>query len=397
MNIDLLFAIIFYGLILIFFLKNRDKFLVQGKIIAMYRTKLGLKLMDKIPRFLPRAWKILGIIGVVVGFIGMAFILYMLVVGTYNLIFTPNAQPALSPVLPGIRIPGLPNLSFWHWVIGIFFVAVVHEFAHGIYARLYNVKVKNSGFVLFGPILGAFVEPDEKKLQKERKHVQLSVFAAGPFSNIVFSVIFFFLMTSVVTPMQDNLYEPDGIKVNTILEDFPADKAGLPKGVVLKSINGQSTLSAAEFMNATEEISPGDVLNLETDKGTYAITAAANPDNESRGFMGVSDFSIETKLKDSAKAKYGDVLPKVLSWLGLLVFWLFVINFGIGLFNLLPLGPIDGGRMLYAGLLGIMSKEKATKIWSSISYFCMLLIFVNLLPWLYKLLLFLFKILTPFS
>ncbi len=397
MNIDLLFAIIFYGLILIFFLKNRDKFLVQGKIIAMYRTKLGLKLMDKIPRFLPRAWKILGIIGVVVGFIGMAFILYMLVVGTYNLIFTPNAQPALSPVLPGIRIPGLPNLSFWHWVIGIFFVAVVHEFAHGIYARLYNVKVKNSGFVLFGPILGAFVEPDEKKLQKERKHVQLSVFAAGPFSNIVFSVIFFFLMTSVVTPMQDNLYEPDGIKVNTIIEDFPADKAGLPKGVVLKSINGQGTLSAAEFMNATEDIAPGDALSLETDKGTYSVTAAVNPDNESRGFMGVSDFSIETKLKDSAKAKYGDVLPKVLSWLGLLVFWLFVINFGIGLFNLLPLGPIDGGRMLYAGLLGIMSKEKATKIWSSISYFCMLLIFVNLLPWLYRLLLFLFKVLTPFS
>ena len=41
-------------------------------------------------------------------------------------------------------------------------VAIPHEFAHGIFARLNNLRVKSSGFALFGPILAAFVEPDEK-------------------------------------------------------------------------------------------------------------------------------------------------------------------------------------------------------------------------------------------
>lgn len=396
MNIDLIFAIIFYGLILIFFLRNREKFTVQGKIIALYRTKLGLKAMDRMSKFLPGFWKVLGIIGVVTGFIGMAFILYMLITGTWALIFS-NAPPALSPVLPGVRIPGLPNLSFWHWVVGIFFVAVVHEFAHGIYARLYNVKVKNSGFVLFGPILGAFVEPDEKKLMKEKKKVQLSVFAAGPFSNIVFAIIFFLLMSFVTAPIQNDMLEGNGIQINKVLEGYPAEKAGLPTGVILTSINGKSTLNADEFMNATEGIKPNEKVILETDKGTFEVTTISNPDDETKGFMGVTDFNVKTKIKEEVTNKYGTFLPGLFSWVALLVFWLFVINFGIGLFNLLPLGPIDGGRMLYAGLLGIFNKEKATKIWLSVTYFCLLLIFINLLPWLYKLLLFILRAFTPFS
>ena len=50
MNLDIILAIVFYAFLIIYFFKNREKFQVQGKIFAMYKTKLGLKFMDKIAK-----------------------------------------------------------------------------------------------------------------------------------------------------------------------------------------------------------------------------------------------------------------------------------------------------------------------------------------------------------
>ncbi|MEK6907612.1 MAG: hypothetical protein AABW45_03735, partial [Nanoarchaeota archaeon] len=157
MNLDLIFALVFYGLLFLFYLKNKNKFEVQNKIFALYKTKLGIKLMDKYSKVAPRFLNILGYLGIIVGFLGMIFILYTIIGGTYTLIrgsiLGIQTQPVLAPVLPGLKIPGLPTLSFWHWIIAIFVVAIIHEFSHGLYARLYNLKIKSSGFAFLGPIL----------------------------------------------------------------------------------------------------------------------------------------------------------------------------------------------------------------------------------------------------
>ena len=145
-NLDLIFALVFYGLIFLFFITHRKKFEVQWKIFVLYKTKIGLKLMDRISKIFPKCWEYLGYLGVVVGYLGMVAILYTLVIGTYRLISVPDATPAVAPLLPGINIPGLPGLNFWHWILAILVLAVVHEFSHGLYARLYNIKVNSSGF-----------------------------------------------------------------------------------------------------------------------------------------------------------------------------------------------------------------------------------------------------------
>src|SRR3989344_2105488 len=188
MNFDILLAILFYGLIGYFFVKYRERWQVQG-IVAIYRTRLGLKLMDKIAAKVPWLLRFLSFFSVLIGFAGMAMILYYLVVGTFMLLTVPAAVPAVAPVLPGVKIPGLPDLSFWHWIIAIFIVAVVHEFSHGIYSRLYKIPLKSSGLALFGPILGAFVEPDEKLLKKQSRFRQITIFSAGSFSNIILAII----------------------------------------------------------------------------------------------------------------------------------------------------------------------------------------------------------------
>ena len=58
------------------FLKH--DFDVQGRILVLYRTKFGLRLMDRISKTSPRLLRVIGIIGVVIGFLGMVSIFYIL-------------------------------------------------------------------------------------------------------------------------------------------------------------------------------------------------------------------------------------------------------------------------------------------------------------------------------
>ena len=390
MNIDIIFAVIFYLLLFLFYLLKKDKFEVKGKILFIYRTKFGIKLMDKIAKKLRFFLTPLSYLSIFVGFAGMAFILFVLLKGTFDLLFIPNTQPALAPVLPGVKVPGLPSLSFWHWIITIFIVALVHEFSHGIFARLYKLNVKSSGILALGPILGAFVEPDEKKLKKIPKKEQLAILSAGAFSNILLAVIIFLIISFVSAPLQERLLDFKGIEVNSLNPGFPADKSNLPVPFILSSINSQELKSLEGFVSATNKIKPNQKLTLGTDKGSFDLITTENPENKSKGFIGISDLAVKNELKQSINPFVG----KAVLWFLRLVFWLFVVNLGIGLFNLLPLGPIDWGRMFLVLSSVIFKEEKrAQKVWSSISFFLLMLIFINLFPYLIKLFRF---ILTPF-
>jgi len=392
-NWDLLLILIFYGLILLFYSRNKKKFQVQAKVFFLYKTKIGLKLMDRIAKWFPALLRFIGLISIMTGFAGMAFIFYFLLKGTIDLLLVPEAAPAVAPVLPGVKVmAGLPVLSFWHWIIAIFVVAVIHEFSHGVFARLYNVRIKSSGFAFLGPILAAFVEPEEKQLSKEKKRVQLAVFSAGPFSNIILGILCALVLGYVTAPIFTSMYQGDGVVVGGVVDDFPAAKAGIEVPFTLTGINGVKVRDLDSFVNVTDRLHPGDKAGLETDKGEYSIVLAKNPDNETKSFIGVTSFDVKRKLKEEVRVKYGRVLPAVFSWVHMLVFWLFVINIGVGLFNLLPLGPVDGGRMFLTGLFFFTNKpDKVKRIWGFISFFCLLLILINMAPYVWKLVVFIIK------
>lgn len=390
MNYDLLFAIILYALIFIFFLANKKKFKVQGKIILMYPTKVGISLMDRVSKISPKTLKVMGYAATVIGFLGMIFIFYTLAGGAIKVFAVPKAAPTLAPVLPGIKIPGAPALSFWHWIIAILITATVHEFSHGVIARLFQIKIKSSGFALFGPILAAFVEPEEEELRKLETRKQLAIFSAGPFSNILLGILFFFLFIFLTGPIVASNMEPKGIVVNEVMEGYPAEEAGMKAPFTILKINGSETLSIENFTKTTSEISPNQEIVIETDKGSYLVKTTKNPQNKTKGFIGIGGFEEKVELKRSSAEEWGTGTFKTLIWINMLIIWLFIINVGIGLFNLLPLGPVDGGRMMYAAAGKILKDEsKARKLWGAISLICLILILINLLPWLSKLVSFL--------
>ena len=202
--------ILFYLAIIIFLIIKRKKITTQAKVIILYRMKWGLKWMDKYAKKFREWIIILGYIGVGAGYIGLIFISYILIKNLYDLITQPAAVSGVSLVLPGLNVPGLGVLPFWYWLIAIFVIAIVHEFAHGIVARAHNIKVKNTGIVFFGPIIGAFVEPSEKKLQKEKDIKQYSVLAAGSFSNIILALVALLLLNFAFMPLQQTMVEPTG-------------------------------------------------------------------------------------------------------------------------------------------------------------------------------------------
>jgi len=383
MNYDLLLAVIFYGLILIFFFMYKKRFVIQDKIFILYKTQLGIKLMDRLAKKFPRFLNYLSYLSIFIGFFGMAFMFYFLLKGTYSLLVIPNAKPLLAPVLPGVKIAGLPVLSFWHWILSILFVAAIHEFCHGVYARLCNTKIKSSGFAFLGPILAAFVEPDEKQIAKKTKREQLAVFSAGPFSNIVSSGVVLLISLFVINPLVSSLISLNGVQVAGLDKDFPAELSGIKVGEQILSINDIELQNINNFSDVLSDLKPGDKIKLRTNVSLYEITAAKRPENPKSGYLGITVAALETNIKSE---RFGNFIPMAFFWLSRLFFWLYVISLGVGLFNLLPLGPVDGGRMFSVGVsYFIKNKKVASKLFTFISLFCLLLILINLLPYIIKL------------
>src|SRR3989344_1080166 len=340
------FILIFYLLVILFVAYNWKRIERQAKIIFLFRMKLGLRWMDKYSqRF--REWVILfGYIGMGTGFVGLVVISYVLVQNLYSLITQPDAASGVSLVLPGVHVPGLGVLPFWYWILAIFVIAIVHEFSHGIVARAHNIPVKNTGLVFFGPILGAFVEPDEKKLRKEQDIVQYSVLAAGSFSNIVLAVVALLFLNFAFMPLQETMVEPAWFSFGEYMKgNFPAQMAGIEPGTIINGINNQKVSHFQEFADELAFYRPGESIVVNTAEKNYAIKLAANPDNEKKPFLGVLNIKNEFEVKENYESGAGKILYSVLYWLTGFLRWLFLLSMGIGLFNLLPLPIVDGGRM----------------------------------------------------
>ena len=321
-NWDIVSIVIFYSLLYVFFVTHRKKFTIQAKIFALYKTKLGLVWMNRIAKFSPRLLSGIAYLGVVIGFLGMGYILYVLVVETWKLLFVAGTVPALAPVLPGIEIPGAPTLGFWHWVITIFIAAVVHEFSHGVVARLHDVKVKSSGFAFLGPILAAFVEPDEKQMVKKSKWKQLSVFAAGPFSNIILGILIILFTGLVFSPFVADIYQGEGITVNELIEGHPMEATGVALPFTITAINGEDTLDVVEFQTVLLSISPGEEAVLTTSEGEISLITTSNPSNEDLAFFGITGLEFEQSIAESYE--YIEPYTGILDWIGLLLLWLFM-------------------------------------------------------------------------
>jgi len=392
-------AIVFIVVMSVLLYINRKKFQVSGFFPLLYfvmlRTTWGLKAMDWMGKKLRTPVRWFGYASIVVGFLGMAFIIYSLVQSTVMLFTSPATAPGIQPVLP-FEAKGVFFVPFAYWIISIFVIAVIHEFAHGVVARAHDLKVKSSGFAFLGilaPIIpAAFVEPDEKQVVKRPASQQWSVFAAGPMANIVtaFLIIFAFGLdaspilphsitgrTAIVdfTELSQELKVLTGLQVNEIAPGSPAEAAGIPAGATITAINGIA-LSDEQITQSIANLQPGQQLTLTADGVDYPLILQPHPQDASRGYIGIT-FAPVTEPSQAALAKYGSFGVQSLSFFMSLMVWIFILSLGIGLFNLIPLGPIDGGRMFKLAAEKVMG-VRGTQVWKLVSFAILGMIFINL-------------------
>ena len=202
----LLYDLIFLGIFCLFivsFLYKRRKNLKREGIIYLYRTKVGIRFIDYVGKKFKRVLGVLQYFSIALGYVLMIAVFYMLIKVTYTYLAFPEITriikaPPLVPLIPYFpEIFGVqsffPPFYFTYFIIAVLVVATVHEFSHGIFAKAKGLKIKSTGFAFLGPIIGAFVEPDEKKMEKQPKLAQMGILSAGVFANVITTILFIFI------------------------------------------------------------------------------------------------------------------------------------------------------------------------------------------------------------
>jgi len=456
---DLIFLAAF-TIFVVIFLYSRRKNLERQGWIYLYKTKIGINFIDKFAKKYEKILRPFQYVVLVSGYILLISICWLLAKTVYLYVTVPAISetikaPPLAPLIPYFpTLFGLesffPPLYFTYFIIVLAVVAVSHEFSHGIFARLNGLKIKSTGFAFLGPILGAFVDPDEKQLNKARKFSQMTVLAAGTFANmimvIVFGIILVIFFNSGFTPggVYFSGYSISAINVSVIsgvgnlsadgsvpldvngtiyytsqevwdntnknnigyllaYDDSPAFRAKMQGAII--EIDGMRIKNYSELGSVIKSHKPGDEIFIRT---AYSKSVGANPninsynitlgDRNGTAFLGISVSPLQTnglmgwfyqnvfaKIKDPMiyyDSKWGE-----LGWfVYYLLWWIVVINFFVALFNMLPLGILDGGRFFYLIIWGLTGKEKYGAKAFRIMTWLILFVFVALMVrWIWSL------------
>jgi membrane-associated protease RseP (regulator of RpoE activity) len=325
--------------------------------VIMWKTQRLRGLISKINHISPKFWRWYMNVGVIVAFGAMIFITYT-IISTLPSVFE---TPSVSVVIPGVDIPGSQiYVPFVYGLIALATVLVVHEFSHGIQAVGEKIPIKSIGLLLFAIIPGAFVEPDEDKLKEAKRTSRLRVYAAGSIANVTLAVIAL-LLVSLLSGGIPQFFEEDGIAIDRVVPDSPSDGI-LKEGMVLQAIDDQKINDSESYVNIIGSYSPGDNVTVKTDQGTYNVGLDKNPNNDSRGFFGIQANKHFELVNDSLGP-----LPWILFELIELFQWVAMLNLGIGLFNLLPIKPLDGGYMLEILLSYKLSEQHYKPIVNALS------------------------------
>ncbi len=222
--------------------KRKENITIFFPFLVLFKSKLFNRFFKKISGKGTRLWKIWWNIGAIVSFIFMIYAIYFFTSNFFALIFNPQPENAIIPLIPGVTI-GLPMFSYF--ILPILFTMSIHEFSHAIAAEIDGVNVKSSGifgagiFFIIG--FGAFVEVDEFQLNSKTysSKTRLRVASAGVWSNIILAVIFFLLLLGFPTIMKVGYYS-EGFQVNYVLSynEGGFNENNLESGDIVYKING---------------------------------------------------------------------------------------------------------------------------------------------------------------
>ncbi|MEM2930399.1 MAG: site-2 protease family protein [Thermoproteota archaeon] len=379
----------------------------------LIRTRVGLTLMDRLGA--TRFSKKMGLISLIVmPFLG-AVMIYLLLNAINNMLSNPSVSrvlrelgPAANILLPGVN-PYLP--VFYGW-LALLTAMVIHEYAHGTQARANGIGVKSTGLVLFLIIpVGAFAEVDEKQLEEAGLEKAGRVLSSGPVSNVIAALAalaVFMLLMLTLKPVVD------GILVVGLSFNGTAYQKGMRLGDIIIGVNGEPTPDLNSFVEAVRNVyeQEGNITFRVSRNGlsNYTFTLGRNLSSSGIRVVPLKDvlenYSLalarspiegfitylmiptvpfpwvyETIPFSSPLQKYyvSTLLGEDYHYPVNFFFWAWFINLNLGIFNALPLYPMDGGvalklfcRKKLSGRMSVKIVDKMVYI-ASLTLLCLII------------------------
>lgn len=380
-NPRLVFLVFFTALMGV--LMYRDRKNVNRHSILFYRrTEKGINLIDRIANAAPRFWNVYAWTGVLMGVLTIPFVLWNVLLSFQQMIQTGGGSGGPSLIAPGLSAEttlqsGISFIPVEYWLIGIGVLMVVHETSHGIVARLEDMEINSVGWIVMGIIPGAFVEPkgenmlpgeeseeaeendeedDEKEQEEDRTDSggpwdqgswtsQLKVLAAGSFANYVTALIF--AMAALF--MFVNVAQPVGVTYSA-QENLSAWESGMDNGTIY-GLEGERIRYTSQLDKISEDFEPNQTLSVNTSEGEFNVTLGERNDSAYMGILMRNNDGIMPSFFDMVQNNR-EIKPRyqgsegVISWTLSMLQTVALLNFLIGMFNLLPVKPLDGGQMV---------------------------------------------------
>jgi Zn-dependent protease len=364
-------------------------------VLFLIHTPFGLNFFDRIARtkaarvyseFSTYLMPLITVLAIALFFIGLT-----------SMLSNSAAREGVRDIGPqaNLLIPGLnPLLPWTYGWVALVVTIVIHEAGHGIVARVYNAKVESTGLVLFliFPI-GAFVNIQREELEKTPLRRKCSILTAGPLNNMILAVaslIALYFVVSSLSPLPGS-DENSSVMVGEVRSGSLAEELGITQGSTIQSIDGKEIISLSdvgqvlrssegETINVIWTNAEGNVFNKSgqnvngllgvTINGTIspsdALDSYKGAFHDPRGYIRLlippTLEGIPVPYSDSMAPKYeSDLFGPYFPVISNLLFWLWFINFNVGLFNALPIGPFDGGQ-LYGSLIENKLRSMGSKL-----------------------------------
>lgn len=290
------------------------------------------------------------------------------------------------------------------------FLIFIHEGGHFLVAKLCKIRVKEFA-IGFGPIiwkkqgketkyvlraipLGGFVNllgeeqavDQEGSFSKAGAFKKIAILLAGGTVNIIFGlVVYFILITTTGTFVSTT--------VDQTYENYAAETAGIQEGDKILKVNGKEIKRKSQIDKILEK-NNGEEINLNLERNNEQIELTLKPtleenENSARkyylgiifkiaedsvanniyyGFWDTVEFSVS--ILDNVKQLFiGNVgVDQLTGPVGIsevvaktentsqFIYILALISLSLGVTNLLPIPPLDGGKILLVAIEGIIRR-----------------------------------------
>lgn len=338
------YVFLFYLLLVLYLYIKRKEFEWIGLIFGK-RVK-DLSILRKIARNKKIIRKV-SIIFVLIMFFFSIYSMFLMVNYLIKSVEKRIKKPGVTIIIPGFRAPGTEiEIPLIEGIFAIFILAFVHEISHAVISISRNVGVKSVGygFFLFLPI--AFTElEDEKELLKRPKDA-IFIASAGPSANFITSGIFLLLLV-LFGKIYMGIVEPIGLEILKVDEN--AKKYGLSPGMIIVGVNGTEIKRIEDLRDFLSKVKPGEYLEIETEEGKYIV--------RTKNLSGRPVIGINIKEKYVGKNKFLNLILPVLEFFMSLFYWMYFLNFAIGLLNAYPLPFLDGS-LFWSSIFKILIKRE---------------------------------------